>query len=234
MNTRLLALGAATVLAAASLTGCAVRLGPMTSSSPEIDDATAVVLDTAGDLTIREGEPSLTIHAPQGVLDRLTVRVRDGVLVLGHEPGPFPMGAGDIRYELTLPSLASLEVNGAGDVDATVSGDSLSVGIGGAGDVEVTGIDADSVEVTIDGAGDVELSGEAASLDITIDGAGEVDTDALRVGDAVVAISGAGDAHVYVTGTLRVELSGVGSVRHRGGAEVESEISGLGEVTAED
>lgn len=234
MNTRLLALGAATVLTAASLTGCAVRLGPMTSSSPDIDDATAVVLDTAGDLTIREGEPSLTIHAPQGVLDRLTVRVRDGVLELGHRGGPFPIGNADIRYELTLPSLTSIEVNGAGDVDATVSGDSLAVAISGAGDVEVSGIDADAVEVRIDGAGDVELSGEAASLDVAIDGTGEVDTDDLRVRDASVAISGAGDAHVYVTGTLRVELSGVGSVRHRGGADVESEISGLGEVIAED
>jgi hypothetical protein len=66
---------------AVAFTGC-VPIGPMSSSTLEIDDdVTLVVLETGGDLTITEGEPSLTIHAPAGILDRLTSEVLNGVLV---------------------------------------------------------------------------------------------------------------------------------------------------------
>jgi len=233
MRTRLLALGAATVLAAAALTGC-VPVGPALSDSPEIGDVTGVVLNTGGSLTISEGEPSLTIHAPQRLLAVLTTREDDGVLHLGRRAGPFTFAAGEIRYELTVPTLESIVVNGAGDIVSTVSGGDLTIEIRGTGDIDVAGIDAGAVEVRIDGSGDVELAGTADSLEIAIDGTGHVNADGLEVTDAVVQISGAGDARLHVTGTLRAELSGVGSVRHRGGARVESEISGLGDVTLED
>ena len=236
MKPRTLALGAVVVLTAATLTGCARMLpaGPMTSESPDIADVTSVVLDTAGDLEISEGEPSLTIHAPANLIDALTARVSDGVLTLGRRGPDLAWGSADIRYELTLPSLEGIEVNGAGDVDSTVSSDTLTIDVSGAGDVKVEGLDADAVSVSISGAGDVELDGVALSLDVEISGVGEVDADDLEVADAVVDISGTGDANVHVTGSLTADVSGLGSVRHRGGARVDADVSGLGEVTAED
>jgi hypothetical protein len=215
MFARALALTALTALGAAALTGC-VRIGPMTTETPDLpglDDVTAVVLDTGGDLVIVEGEPGLTIHAPAGVLDRLTATIDDGVLELGQRGGPLFFG-GDIRYELSVPTLEGIEVNGSGDVEATASGG--------------------AVRISINGSGDIEVTGSADSLDVEIDGSGEVDADDLAVGDAVVRISGSGDVRVYATGTLDVEISGSGTVTHRGGATVTSDISGSGSVDADD
>ncbi|GHF25771.1 head GIN domain-containing protein [Pseudolysinimonas yzui] len=233
MKPRILALGAAAALVAVALTGC-VRVGPMSSSTPEIDAVSAVVLDTSGDLTITEGDPSLTIHAPAGVLELLTAEVHDGVLVLGRRPGIMPFGFAEIRYELTVPSLDSIEINGSGDVDSTVSGDELSIGISGSGDVTVTGVDAEAVELRIVGSGDVELAGDANDFGVEIDGSGDVDADALEVRDATVTISGSGEVDLHVTDTLDVTISGSGTVHHRGGATVQSDISGLGDVESDD
>jgi len=233
MKPRLAALTAAAALVAVALTGC-VPIGPMSSATPEIDDVTAVVLDTGGELTISEGEPSLTIHAPAGIIDRLTSDVQDGVLVLGRRAGFVPFGFGEIRYELTVRSLEAIEINGSGDVDATVSGDELSIGIEGSGDVTVTGLDAEAVEVRIDGAGEVELTGDADSLAVEISGSGDVDTESLEVRDATVSIAGSGEVDLFVTDTLDVDISGSGTVTHRGGATVGSDISGSGEVESDD
>ena len=233
MILRLLALTAATALAATALTGC-VRIGPMTSESPEIDDVTAVVLDTSGDLTITEGDPALTIHAPEGVVDRLTATVRDGVLELGRRPGiPFGFGRGEIRYDLTLRHLDAIEVNGSGDIASTVSGGDITIEINGSGDVTVSGLDAEAIEVRISGSGEVELEGRADDLAVEIDGSGDADTDALEVRDARVVIGGSGDARLHVTRTLQVDISGSGSVRHRGGADVDADVSGSGDVEAD-
>lgn len=68
-----------------ALSGCSFvgARGPAVSQEREIDTATAVVLDTSGDLEITEGEPSLVIHAPASVLEQLTAEVVDGELQLG-------------------------------------------------------------------------------------------------------------------------------------------------------
>jgi Protein of unknown function (DUF2807). len=236
MNIRSLALGGTVLLATVALAGCAplVARGPMTTESPEIGDVTSVVLDTSGDLVISEGEPSLTIHAPANVMDRLTTRVHDGELVLGRDPGPWMFGSSDIRYELTVRSLDELVVDGSGDVTSSVSSDELRVEVSGSGTVTLTGIDAESVTVEISGSGDVELAGAARSLAIALDGSGEVDADDLEVVDAVVEISGSGDVDLYATGTLRAEVSGSGTVEHRGGARVDADVSGSGDVTPRD
>lgn len=212
MIRRALLLTTVTAVAVAALTGC-MRSGPMTSETRDIDEATAVVLDTSGDLVITEGDPALTIHAPEGVLERLTADVRDGVLELGSRGGPLMM-SGRISYELTLPKLESIEVNGSGDVDAVASGGAFRIEISGSGDVAVSGT-ADALELTIDGSGDIE--------------AGD-----LVARDATVSISGSGDVDVQVTGTLDVEISGSGTVTHRGGARVTSDISGSGSVEPAD
>ena len=114
---------AAALTAAASvlaLAGCVpfVASGPMTSEERDIDAVSTVVLDTSGDLTISEGEPSLVIHAPEGALDRLTSDVDGDTLVLGTTPGP-EIVVGEVRYDLTLPDLEAIELNGSGDVEAT-------------------------------------------------------------------------------------------------------------------
>jgi len=233
MITRLLALTTVAALAAVGLTGC-IRLGPTATESREIGDVTAVVLDTEGDLEIREGEPSLTIHAPASILDLLTSEVRDGVLELGRRPGAFLAGIAEVRYELTVPSLDSIEVSGSGDVTSTVSADGLTIEISGSGDVTVDGIDADAVQLTIDGSGDVELTGVANSLTADIAGSGEVDSEGLEVRDATIDISGSGGLSVNATDTLTVDISGSGSVTHTGGAEVDAQISGSGDVEADD
>jgi hypothetical protein len=233
MKPRVPALAAAAALVAVALTGC-VPVGPMSSASPEIDDVTAVVLETGGELTISEGEPSLTIHAPAGILDRLTSDVQNGVLVLGRRSGLVPFGFGEIRYELTVQSLESIEIDGSGDVDSTVSGEELTIDIEGSGDVTVTGLDADAVDVRIDGAGDIVLEGDADSLAIAIDGSGDIDSEKLAVRDATVSIGGSGEVDLYVTDTLAVDISGSGKVNFSGGATVESDISGSGDVESDD
>jgi len=217
-------------LAVAGLAGCTLRpAGDPVSQERDIEAVTAVVLESAGDLRISEGEPSLVIHAGSRVIESLTSDVRGDQLVLGTDRR-LPFGPGEVRYELTLPSLGSVRVSGAGDVDGSVSGDTLELEIDGAGDVAFDGIDASSVSVSIDGSGEVELSGDADELDIRVSGAGSVDAAALTGARVEIDIDGAGDAEVHATDALDVRVSGAGDVTYSGDPEVTREIDGIGDV----
>lgn len=214
-----------------ALSGCALApRGPVVSEDRGIDAATAVELRTSGDLTISEGEPALTIHAPSAVLDSLTSSVEDGVLVLDVAPGTPGFLLGRISYELTLPSLEGLEVDGSGDVHSDLPGESLDIEINGSGDLDIEDIDASTVALDISGSGDVELSGRADGLTLSIHGSGDVRAGGLDAERVAVDISGLGDVSVSASDALDVVLSGAGTVRYQGDPEITQQISGAGEV----
>jgi putative autotransporter adhesin-like protein len=234
--TRVLSVSAVTAIAALALSGCvAFGGGPKVSEERDIDAVTTVVLDASGDITISEGEPSLVIHALQGAMDRLTSEVSGDTLTLGSKGGFLNWTFGEVRYDLTLPDLETLELNGSGDIESAISTDgTLVIHLDGSGDIELSGLDAERVEVEISGSGGVDLAGTATELQVILDGSGDVDAASLEVQEAVVEIGGSGDVSVAARDNLSVRISGSGQVEYTGNPVVDSEISGSGEVVRED
>ena len=228
---RTLALITVPALALVGLSGCGlVSRSPVVSEDRSISAVTSVVLDTSGDVTIRRGAPSLIIHAPAAVLERLTAEVNDDELVLGVSPGSPKILSNKIRYELTLPSLERIEVNGSGDIESGVPGDDLTVDISGSGDVDIDSIAASTVTLNVSGSGDVTFSGRADELAVSIDGSAEVRAEKLDTARVSVDITGTGDVAVAASDSLDVSIVGAGSVTYEGDPEIMQEISGVGDV----
>jgi hypothetical protein len=220
-----------------ALAGCVyipVPMGPRVTEDRDIDDVTAVVLKTDGDVVVTLGEaPSLTITARAAAMDLLTSEVDDGVLTLNVN-GPH-LGLGDVDYALTVEQLSDVTIDGSGDVVVDFTGaDEITVAISGSGDVEGSGVDASSVTTSIEGSGDIELTGRADEHTLEIDGSGNFEGLDFETERARVSISGSGDVEVFVTGELDAEISGSGEIRYLGDPEVTSDISGSGSVVEED
>ncbi|MFE6735464.1 GIN domain-containing protein [Microbacterium sp. NPDC057650] len=243
-------------LSAVALSGCSLiqDSGPSTTQQRDVEGITAVELDTSGDLTVTLGEAtSLSVTAGEKVINRLTSTVEDGTLRLGVSGQTLSFG-GEIRYELTVPSLESIVVQGSGDADVDLSGATAPViTVKGSGEVTATGLTADTASITVDGSGSVEAgeiqvqrltvridgsgeitaNGGAASQSVDIRGSGDYHGSDLRSTDAKVVVRGAGGAHVHVTGDLVATIDGSGDIRHSGGAHVTKDVSGSGEVVAD-
>ena len=229
---------ALSAVAVVALAGCApvwavpFASGPRISDDRSIEAVDAVEIRTSGDLVVTVGDtPSLTITAPQSVMGRLTSDIVDGVLVLGTTAPHWGWGLGDISYQLTVPKLSAVSVEGSSDVDADFTGaDEVTIEIDGSGDITGTGIDAQTVRTEVSGSGDIELTGRTDQQELEIDGSADVEAGDLVSRVVRVSISGSGDVEVNATETLDAELSGSGQVRYRGGASVTSDISGSGSV----
>jgi hypothetical protein len=222
---------------AVALAGCVMlpgpsAVGPRVSEDRDIESVESVLVRTDGDLNVTVGDtPSLEITAPRDVLDRLTSEIVDGVLVLDVEGPRFGFSWGEITYDLVVPLLSEVAIEGSSDVTADFSGaDDIRIVIDGSGDIVGTGIDAETVTSSISGSGDIELTGTTDEQSLEIDGSGDFGGADLISRDATVEIAGSGDVEVHATGTLRAEISGSGEVRYTGGAAVTSEISGSGSV----
>jgi hypothetical protein len=220
----------------AALAGCVYLpiSGPRVTEDRDVDDFTAIVLKTDGNVVVTLGDtPSLTIKARQGVMSLLTSEVENGVLTLSVN-GPH-LGLGEVDYAVTVPMISDVTIDGAGDIDADFSGArDIHIAISGSGDIQGTGIDASTVVSSIEGSGDIELTGRADDHSLEIDGSGNFDGQDFVTENAGVSISGSGDVEVNVTGQLRAEISGSGEIRYTGGADVSSDVSGSGSVVEDD
>jgi hypothetical protein len=168
------------------------------------------------DYFMTEGEPTITVTAPDNILEKLEFEVEDGILMVRFTDGEqrINVGSRGIKVKASSATLESLAIRGAGDFDAAnlecsgfsvdISGagditlgtvkcaENLSISVRGAGDIDVDGLECRNVKVDVAGAGDVVLAGKAESASLSIRGAGDIDVRRLDCADINSNVSGMG------------------------------------------
>jgi hypothetical protein len=195
--------------------GAAARAAPESGGATErreVSGFTGVRLTSIGDLRIEQtGTESLTIDADADVLPQLTSNVSSGILELGVAPGTTLTTSRRIVYRLTVATLDSIAVSGAGDATAS-------------------NLRADRLTVEISGTGEMTLAGTVDSQAVTISGTGDYNGEDLQSATAEVTIDAAGDAVLRVSDRLDATVSGVGSVEYIGNPHVTKDVNGVGSV----
>ena len=100
------------------------------------------------------------------------------------------------------------------------------------GDIELTDLNVDTLELNLSGAGNLYADGTAENLQVRISGFGNFNGADLESQKVDVAISGAGSATVWAESELGARISGAGSVTYYGKPSVSKSISGVGSVTS--
>jgi Putative auto-transporter adhesin, head GIN domain len=166
----------------------------------------------SGDAIVRVGEKQrVTIVCDDNLIEHVRTHVDDGTLELGMERGSYRLKKG-LRFEISVPRLTGASIAGSGDID-------------------VSGIDAESFDVSIAGSGEVRASGRAERLDVDIAGSGDAALYPLAARSVEVDIAGSGDVAVSASEDLNAQIFGSGSVHYRGDPRVKRTIAGSGEVS---
>ena len=181
------------------------------------------------------GAPSAYAEGDTGLLERLEVKVENGVLRIGQKKGKWSFGwskdRGPITVHVTAPSLRGAEVAGSGDMKIdTVQSDDFAASIAGSGELEVGSLTAKSASISIAGSGGVSASGAAESADISIAGSGDVRAAGLQVKRAKVSIAGSGNVETKAMETASIDIMGSGDVIVTGTAKCSVNKMGSGDV----
>lgn len=184
-----------------------------------VDLFSSIRTDIPCDVTYTDGQPFLSISAPDNVLEYVSVENRNGELVLSLPRASlkFKKMKG-IRVTVSSPMLNGLTINGAGDFDAPsgIVTDSFNAVVSGAADMDIDGLKCDGIaRIVVNGAGDIDLEKvECGSLKVEISGAGDCTVEG-HAGDADFTVNGAGDVdiHDFSADNLQTRINGVGNVR---------------------
>ncbi len=232
---------------------CVEGMGSTVTVDLDLPEVHSVIANGAFNITFEQApEQRIQAVGQQNIIDDLSLDVSGGVWDMELDENCYR------NFELTIrifvPDVNSIEINGSNDVvinsfdslDALVIESSGSGVIFQSGTLNIEGMfrvlssgsanvtanfNAGQTEVEITGSGDIKFDGTTDSFNIDIDGSGNINAFGLQTSACDIDIRGAGNVNVNVSDTLNVKISGSGSVCYRGDPEVDSEITGSGDVS---
>jgi hypothetical protein len=224
-----------------------------TTKKYDLSGYSAVRIDNAFSATVTGGKDFATsVTVNENLVEYLVVEVEGDTLHIGLKPGT-DFRLTDLNAEVTLPSLAGVELSGASNayVSDFSSGDALALTVSGAsrlsvkdvkaGDVtlDVSGagilegvIKAGKVGGAVSGAGQVGLTGSVSAVKLDISGGSTVPLNELSATDADMTLSGGSKASVRVSGVLNAHPSGGSLLQYYGTGKLgDVNVAGASQLT---
>jgi len=188
---------------------CVGGAGPIVSQTLDLSALTGFDFQEGGAVTAAPGATQqVVVRAPENVINLLNRDVINGIWEIGFTQ--CVRNVGEFRVDITLPELDSVELSGAGAVNAETQ--------------------ASAISTTLSGDGTITLSGEVTSQQVTLDGSGTVEAFNLVTAETSVLLSGQGTVNVLVNEQLNIELTGAGAVAYKGDPQLNVRITGAGDV----
>ena len=149
--------------------------GDIVTRTLELSSFTSIKHDGVANLYITTGSSqSVVLKAQQNIMDITVCEVQDETLIIGVMNDISIENSKEIRFDIGMPELSGIEMNGVGD--CTVSGPSQEdfvIVATGVGDIFAYGLTIDNCQVTTSGVGDIEVSVNE-TLSVTLTGVGSV------------------------------------------------------------
>src|SRR5438874_5239873 len=173
-------------------------------------------LDVSGGFQVdwRSGSPSASVTADQNLMGFIELRVSGNVLHVRTTRSVRPSHS--IKLTLTGNSLEGARFSGASRFTAhAMSGARFSL--------------------ETSGASKVNLDGAVGELVASMTGASNLRAESLKVKAAELSLTGASDAHLTISETLKVSITGAGKVEYGGNPpHIERHITGAGTIRKRD
>ena len=205
--------------------------GDVKTETRPVDAFSSVALNGSGALRVHRGAQDVEITADSNVLPYIETTVANSRLSIGIKPFTSVWGSPTFQFDVTMPILAGLELNGSGEADADAfSGDAFVAKVTGSGSLAAT-LDYSSAVLDCSGSGGATLSGSSDETRISISGSGTASAKGLGSKKAIVSIAGSGNVELRAIDALDVSLYGSGDLRYWGSPALTQSVTGSGRVS---
>jgi putative autotransporter adhesin-like protein len=204
----------ALLLALVVVVGCGG--GPKVTETRDVGPWTGIEVDGGVNVDVVPGDSGeVVVTGGEDVIDRVRTEVAGGVLRIsihdrGIVIGPDPFD--DVRVQISAGNLDTIHLEGSGDLElGRIETDDLTIEVEGAADIQASGT-VDTLTLDIQGAGDADLGElEARTARVVVQGAGDAELNVSEELD--VTVQGAGDVSYRGNPKVRQRVEGSGEVR---------------------
>jgi hypothetical protein len=172
---------------------------------------TALEVNCHGSIKVRFQEQNhVEISGDDNIVPLITTEVKNDTLYVQSSKEYAP--SDKLQITVAIPNLKRFVFSGAGDVD-------------------LSNIKNDRLEIVMNGAGELLASGETKEADIALTGAGSLNAKDLHAVKAKVNSTGVGSVDIYATEQLDARAAGVGEINYYGSPKtVNRQVAGIGSI----
>ena len=208
--------------------------GVSVDTAIEVPEFNAISIPHSIDVnyTQSSGIQKLTLTCDENLLGYYDIRVENGTLVVGVQPGVSLRPKVKTYLTVSSPVLEEVKLSGSGDVhigSPIVSEGDFAIRISGSGDVETSGtVSCRNFSARTSGSGDAFVAGvTAASAEFKSSGSGDLESDSVTAEEVSVSLSGSGDCELVCrnAGIVQVRISGSGDCTLSGSAATLANLS---------
>jgi hypothetical protein len=194
----------------------------------QVEGPFEVVLATGQSTRVRATGSAQALERLSVEVQGRTLHVRINRSAWGGYPGQTP---GPVRVEAATIALARAAVVGSGSLTIDKArGLRIDLSMGGSGQLNVGGIDADNLVVSLIGSGHIDLAGRAKQMRATVSGSGDLDGRALKADDIQLSTDSAGTVVLGSARSARIIARGAGDVTIGGDPACTVDAQGAGTV----
>lgn len=209
--------------------------GPKTSKSFPISEFSKLNLEIVGEVNYEQSDHFyLEVNGGTNLIEALTVTNDNGQLMIKlKDKDHFSGNKNDLEFRIGSPNLEKINFNSVGTFLSKneFKGDELTIVNNGVGEVKMTDCNVENFNLVSNGVGTIKIKGSTSSTYINSQGVGDIDCSQFKSETAIIECSGIGNISVYAQNHIKVNLSGIGSVKYYGNPkEVNSNVSGLGSI----
>lgn len=174
------------------------------------------------DIEFAQGPLSLTLEAPEKLIDKIDIEVKGGVLKVGERKG-FEVhnlsNFQNVKLIVSAPSVGTFITSGTGDIDLKrLNVKEISIVSNGTGDVELQTARCTKFSAMSHGTGDIEIKHLSCVVaECSTSGTGDITFERLVADRLSGTTSGVGD--ITVSGECKeanLTSSGTGDINRRG------------------
>lgn len=206
--------------------------GNVISETRATDNFNSIELTIGGGTVYltQDKNQSVKIEADDNLIPLIRTYVKDGVLIIDSKKSFITTKP--INIYVNMIEIKRLLVLGSADIigKSEVISDNLELIGKGSTNMNLQ-INTKYLKTVIAGAGNIHLSGKTLFHDVLISGSGDLKTVDLVTKKSTIKISGSGNAEVNVSEELNTKISGSGEVRYKGRPKiVNQQITGSGKI----
>jgi hypothetical protein len=137
-----------------------------------------------------------------------------------------------VKISITVKELNELILSApVGDMEVNgLQADSLRLVLSGGAQIKLNDIQVDLLDSVLSGAGNIQANGTAEEIKLILSGLGNFNAVDLKSNQATIELSGMGNATVQVEKELIATISGAGSIEYLGNPHIEQNVTGAGSV----
>lgn len=213
--------------------GCTKGKGEIVVQYFSPETFSKIELNISGELIlVADQNQFIEVHSHQNIIDILKIETQSGRLIIKTQPGKKIGKFDELTFYVHTPAIEAITNSASGNISGgdSVEATSLVLKTSASGNINITGINCQSIDAKASASGNIKLSGSAENATFDVSGSGGISAFDLTALNTIAKTSSSGNIETSTVNNLNAKITGSGNIFYKGNPTITTEDNSSGSL----